>query len=649
MEPGGTLQHTTRYHVSIDTPAEGTWPMNVAPADDLLSFAALFQNATDAMVITDDEGCCLAANSAAGVLIGVAPADMVGWQVAELVAPERAAESWREFLLRGKMRGRFRARRPDGSTAELEHESVANIAPGRHLSVIRDVSERRAAEESLRRLAAIIDSSEDAIYSWDLDGVIRSWNAGAEATYGYRADEAIGQSNELLAPPDREDELHGILAHIREGKRIQQLETVRVRKDGELIHVSLTISPIHETNGTIVGVALIARDITRRKLLENQLRQSQKLEALGRLAGGVAHDFNNLLTIITGYSDILLADLPPHDESYAMVYEIKQACERASSLTRQLLTFSRRQARSPIVLDPNQVVRQIDVMLRRLIGEDIELSPVLDPALRPVKVDQGELEQIIMNLAINARDAMPDGGRLTIETRNVTIDRRDALAGGGLSPGQYVLLSVRDTGHGMDHATLARIFEPFFTTKEVGKGTGLGLATVYGIVKQCGGHIAVTSAPRRGATFDVYLPVSSEPAATSPAERQEPSAPRGAESVLLVEDDPGIRRLAQHLLESHGYSVFVASNGYRALKLARTAGPNLALLVTDVVMPRMDGTQLAGQLTALYPSVRVLYLSGHTDDTLDRHALGRGGATFLRKPFTPSELLRKVREVLDTR
>ena len=388
----------------------------------------------------------------------------------------------------------------------------------------------------------------------------------------------------------------------------------------------------------------LAASKARARSLEAQLAQSQRLEAVGRLAGGVAHDFNNILTAIGGYTDLLLADMAPTDARRQDVEEILRAAQRAAALTQQLLAFSRRQVMQPKVLDLNALVADIEKMLRRLIGEDILFATVLHPRTGNVRADPGQLEQVIVNLAVNARDAMPEGGRLTIETRSVELDESYRTEHPTVSPGPYVMLAVSDTGIGMDEETRTRIFEPFFTTKVRGKGTGLGLATVYGIVQQSGGHIWVYSEPGRGTTMRVYLPRVDAPA--DKLERPGDAPPqdlRGTETILLVEDEASVRAVTGQLLARNGYTVVEAADGPSALALDI---PKLDLLLTDVVMPGMSGRELANQLTARRPGLRVLYMSGYTDDAVVRHGMLEPGLSYLEKPFRPDALLRKVRETL---
>jgi nitrogen-specific signal transduction histidine kinase/CheY-like chemotaxis protein len=384
-----------------------------------------------------------------------------------------------------------------------------------------------------------------------------------------------------------------------------------------------------------------------RARLEDQLRQAQKMESIGRLAGGVAHDFNNLLTAINGYADLMSLELQPGDPLRLSLREIRRAGERAAVLTRQLLAFSRRQLLQPRVLALNSLITDSTNMLKRLLREDIELVAILDPELGQVKADAGQMDQVILNLAVNARDAMPQGGKLTLETRNVMLDEEYAQTHLSLPPGSYVMLAISDTGCGMDAQTLSHIFEPFFTTKEQGRGTGLGLSTVYGIIKQSGGAISADSERGRGTTFTIYLPRIAAPVAEAEEKRAEPESPRGSETVLVVEDDEIVREVTCQALRRYGYQVIEAANGGEALLACeRHQGP-IPLMITDVVMPQMSGRELAARLQQLRPEMRVLYMSGHTDDAVFRHGLVDPARFFLQKPFTPSVLAQKVRDILE--
>jgi two-component system, cell cycle sensor histidine kinase and response regulator CckA len=664
-------------------------------------------------------------------------------------------------------------RKKDGTIIDVEGTSREVSLAGRRARLVLaiDITERKRAEEEREQLAAIVASSHDAIISI-IDDRIASWNAGAEKMYGYTEAEAVGHHISLLLPKDRADELETNRGKLQRNERIEYLETSRLRKDGSLIDVSVSVSPIKDDAGRLVGAATIARDITEqkrverelrkseeryadlvenahdiiythdlqgnytsvnkageritgytreeslkmnlaqtvapesveyarrmmrqklagdeetvyeldiiakdgrrvaievntrlirqdgvpvgvqgigrditeRKHLEQQLLQSQKLEAIGQLAGGVAHDFNNLLTAIIGYSDLLLRQVGTDERFRAELEEISAAGKRAAGLTSQLLAFSRRQVLQPVVLNLNDVVINIERMLRRLIGEDIDIVTVTEDGLGLTKIDQGQCEQVLMNLAVNARDAMPNGGRLTIETANVDLDETYTRHHPEIIPGRYILLAVSDTGTGIDAETYSHIFEPFFTTKDQGKGTGLGLSTVYGIVRQSSGHIWVYSEPGHGATFKVYLPRIDAVGQTRAAHPEAPSTLRGPENIMLVEDDESVRNLSRLVLEEHGYTVLAAESGAGALEAFGPLATAIDLVITDVIMPKMNGAELVTRLQEMHPEVKVLYVSGYTEEATIHRGVLLHGVDFLQKPFTPEALARKVRDVLD--
>ncbi|HEY9282749.1 MAG TPA: PAS domain S-box protein [Pyrinomonadaceae bacterium] len=784
--------------------------------------------------------------NAAGVrLLGADGAEaVVGrpvWDVAHPDYSEIASGRLRRTVEQGEISPLIEQRlvRLDGRVVDINVTSI----PARHLGrpaaqvILRDITESKRAEAARARLAAIVEYSEDAIIGKTLDGIITSWNRGAEKIYGYCAEEVIGRHISVLTAAERDGEVARILEAVRLGQGIPPYETIRVKKDGEPIHVSLSVSPILDDAGNITGASAIARDITERRraeealreadlraireyerllervgtlaqtlgtardlitiyraladfilasmpcsalflslydeaealrrvvylwygggerdagelgavpvgdgpagkalktgrivalndyqeslrgcsvvasgfdddprvprsavvapmiimghtvgavevqsyepsayadehltamrlaanlaasaienvrLLEQereraaQLQQSQKMQAIGRLAGGVAHDFNNLLTAITGYSDLSLRRLAPEDRLYRNIEEIKRAAGRAADLTHQLLAFSRKQVLQPKVLDLNAVVAGMEKMLRRLIGEDIELQFELTPSLGRIKADPGQVEQILMNLVVNARDAMPGGGKLTIQTGNVRLDADYARQHVAVVPGPYVLLAVSDNGCGMDAATRAQVFDPFFTTKEQGKGTGLGLSTVYGIVKQSQGNIWVYSEVGQGTTFKIYLPwVEGEAEPISPAEDNK-SLAAGTETILLVEDDEMVRAIARTVLCQAGYTVLEAADGESAIGLCRLHPGPIHLVLTDVVMPRMSGRAVADRLKELRPDLPVLFMSGYTEEAVVHHGVLSEGMHFMEKPFTPATLTRKVRDVLAT-
>ncbi len=515
-------------------------------------------------------------------------------------------------------------------------------------SISTDISDRKEAEEERReltdRLQAIVQASPVPVIAIDPDGIVTMWNPAAERIFGWSEDEVVGRPVPFV-PDDKREEFRALRERVLRGESLFQLELQRRRKDWTPIVVNLSAAPLRDRGGRIHGIMAVLEDVTERKRLEEQLRQATKMEAIGRLAGGVAHDFNNVLTAIRGYSELLIQDLPRGDRKRRQAEEILKAAERAASLTQQLLAFSRRQVIQPKTVDLNALLTNLMGMLQRVIGEDIRLVAHLDPGLWPVMADPGQLEQVVLNLAVNARDAMPQGGVLTIETANVREEASDQSEPAARSPG-VVQLTVRDTGLGMDAGTLARIFEPFFTTKELGRGTGLGLATVYGIVQQSGGTISADSAPGRGTIFTVRFPRAQAPVADIRTHDDQAEVFTGSETILVVEDEPFVRQFLKELLASRGYDVLEAASGAEALACCEAYSRPIHLLLTDVVMPEINGRQLAQMLVVKRPEMRVLFMSGYTDDAVLRNGVQNHGAAFIQKPYAPEALLRKIREVL---
>jgi two-component system cell cycle sensor histidine kinase/response regulator CckA len=633
---------------------------------------------------------------------------------------------------------------------------VSNAA----VSMRHDLDDRELEEAHLRQIAAIVESSDDAIIGNTLDGTITSWNPAAVRIYGYSATEAIGRSIEMLVPDALRGDVPGILAQVQAGDRVEQYETGRARKDGKVIDVWLTISGVKDASGAIVGASTIARDINERlrgvealhrsedsyralferhpapmwlydlatlrflrvneaaiasygysreeflsmtiekilapedetalregreasvlrhrrkngtfvevlvssdsiefegrqaglvlaqdmtaqRGLEEQLRQGQKMEAIGRLAGGIAHDFNNLLLVIRGYSAILLTQLRDEDLRDS-AQQIDSAAERAGEFTRQLLAFSRQQVLRPEATDLNAVVAETLTLLQRSIGGSVQIESELEPGLGTVLVDRGQVAQAVMNLALNARDAMSEGGgTLRIRTAGVELDGASLHGHDEVTPGSYVVLQITDSGIGMDKETQSRVFDPFFTTKE--EGTGLGLATVYGLVKQSGGHIWFYSETGMGTTFKLYFPTANA-YVTPRTESRDLTSFRGNETILLVEDTEVVRALVTRTLESYGYTLLVAGSGAKAIQIAEQADARIDLLMTDVVMPRMNGRELADQLVATRSNLKVLFTSGYPSDTVLRHGIAEARTAFIEKPYLADDLARKVRETLD--
>jgi two-component system cell cycle sensor histidine kinase/response regulator CckA len=549
----------------------------------------------------------------------------------------------------------YRLRRPDGDVRSiLVHTTGVLNDQGdvyRLAGVALDITKRRIAEDALRaserRLRTLFETVNLIVLALDMDGKVDYLNPFLLQLTGYTSDEVVGTDwFQRFIPAAQRGTVSAIFADLLALEAHPHYTNPIITKAGEERMISWHNTVLRDPLNRPIGTLSIGEDITEQLRLEAQLRQSQKMEAVGRLAGGVAHDFNNLLTVILGTTEILLAEAQPSDPMHVDLTEIKSAGERAAGLTRQLLAFSRQQVLEPRVIDLNALIPNVERMLGRIIGEDIQLHAVLADGLGSVLADPGQIEQVILNLAVNSRDAMPQGGMLTIETANVDLDADYASDHVSVRPGRYVMLAVTDTGTGMDAATRAQIFDPFFTTKPKGKGTGLGLSTVYGIVKQSGGVIWLYSEPGRGATFKIYLPRVHEP-----TESHEPlkatASVTGTETILSVEDEEAVRTITRKMLEKRGYRVFSAASGEEALRIVEEHPGSISLLITDVIMPAMSGRVLAEQLEQIQPKLQVLYVSGYTDEAIMQHGVLAEGVNFLQKPFTAEALARKVRQVLD--
>jgi two-component system, cell cycle sensor histidine kinase and response regulator CckA len=514
--------------------------------------------------------------------------------------------------------------------------------------------EYKRNEEALRRSEAryrsLVQSAVYGIYRSSLEGRFFDVNPALIAMLGYdSAEDVLALDPKMDVFLDRAEQAR-VMGEFQRGARLDNVEVRWKRKDGSAITVRLSGRVVNSPEETAEVVEVIAEDITERRVLENQFRQAQKMEAVGRLAGGVAHDFNNLLMVISGYTEVLLEHTRKSNPMYPKIEAIHQATDRATTLTRQLLAFSRKQLLELKVVDLNIIVEDMERLLRPLIGENIELQTQLAPDLGRTRADAGQIEQVIMNLVVNSKDAMPDGGRITIQSANARLNHDDLRREYSyIQPGDYVVLSVTDTGHGMDKETQLRIFEPFFTTKEKGKGTGLGLSTVYGIIKQSGGYVLVESELQRGTTFRIYLPRVEDALEPAGALGASSSQSGGSETVLLVEDEESVRQLVRETLESKGYKVLEADHGDAALQIATAHPGQIDMLITDVVMPGMSGRELSAKLCASYPQTKVLYLSGYTEDAIAHEGVLDSGTAFLQKPFTLQMLARKVREVLGDR
>jgi PAS domain S-box-containing protein len=632
---------------------------------------AILDAALDCIVTMDHTGRIVDFNPAAERTFGYLREQIVGRSMADLIIPPELRSAHAAGLARHLATGESgmigrrverTALRSDGSVFPIELTIARNpgSSPPVFTGFLRDITDRKRAEQQLRDtlslLSATLDATADGILVVDREGRILSFNQKFATMWSIPQavldarddDQAIGFVLSQLKDPD------AFVAKVRELYSLPDAESMDVLefKDGRVFE---RLSQPQRIDGASVGRVWSFRDVTERRQAERalreseeNLRQSQKMEAIGRLAGGVAHDFNNLLTVILGYAEQLREPLRGNEPQERAVAEIHHAADQAAALTGQLLAFSRKQMLEPRELDLNVVVDATSRMLRRLIGENIAIDLHLDPELGRVRADEGQLQQVVLNLAINARDAMPQGGRLTLATTNAELDEAEAHRHPPLAAGRYVTLTVTDTGVGMDSETAERIFEPFFTTKAHGRGTGLGLSTVYGIVQQSGGHIWVDTAPGRGSVFRVHLPRLEEAVLESrvPVAR---GTDTGKESVLLVEDEPMVRNLVWQMLSSRGYQVLVAGTGEEALELIARHAERVHLMVTDVVMPGIGGPELADRLAARDPEMRVLFISGHTDDGVLRHGVREGATAFLQKPFTLDVLARKVREVLDAR
>ncbi len=528
---------------------------------------------------------------------------------------------------------------------KLYNERLVSKLEKKMLELEEEIKSRQKIEKEIQMLAHAIKSISECVNVTDMNGNILFINESFIKIYGYTQDELIGKSIKLIRssnnPKDLLENIHKqTLSGGWKGELIQK------KKDGSDVPVSLSTSLIRNESNETIAIISVSSDISDRRELEEQFRQTQKMEAVGRLAGGVAHDFNNLLTVINGYSELILRNMKSDDPIYKQLVEIDKAGQRAASLTRQLLAFSRKQVLQPVVLDIKHIMTNLDRMLHRLISENIELTTLFDPDLGYIKADPGQIEQVILNLVINARDAMPLGGKLTIEIRNIIFEELFYWEDQKVDPGSYLMLSISDTGEGMDPKTKGQIFEPFFTTKKE-EGTGLGLSTVYGIVKQSGGFINVYSELKEGSVFKIYFPCVKAPAADVSKKIRNSDSLAGTETILVAEDEHYVRNLACEVLRIHGYTVLDAANGGSALLKCEKYKEPIHLILSDVVMPEMSGIELVERLTSIHKEMKVLYMSGYTDDAVIRHGVLEEKVQFLQKPFTPISLLEKVRKILD--
>jgi two-component system cell cycle sensor histidine kinase/response regulator CckA len=624
-------------------------------------YSTLMESASDAIVVLDTRGCIVEVNSRGVALFDRPMNELHGRPLTKFVHPEHRARVAHSVAELGRTP---HAQLSDIQIVRAPHRLIycdiaLSRAPGVEgddlaLAIIHDITARRHADEALRkseeRYRLVASASNEVIWDWDIASGRASLSGALAMEFGLASD-AESVPFEWWAErvhPDDAQRITGSLFSTIEATGDTRTDEYRLRRtDGTYATVVSRGHIIRDAEGKAVRMIGSLADITKSRELEEQLRQAQKMEAIGRLAGGVAHDFNNLLTAIKGYAQVLLADIPPTDPVHSDLQEIDKAASRAAALTGQLLAFSRKQVLQPRVINLNAVITDMEKMLRRLISENIRVTVAGDPSLERVKVDPSRIEQVVMNLVVNAGDAMPNGGALTIATRNAMVTSPHTHRYGLMKAGHYVVLSVKDTGSGMDERVLEHLFEPFFTTKAPGHGTGLGLATVFGIVQASGGHILVSSEPGRGTTFEMFLP-RVDPEHEAPTTQMTfADVPRGTETVLLVEDEDAVRAIARRILERSGYTVIEARHGIAALEVCRQHRGSIDVLVTDVVMPEMGGPELAERLAEMCPDVRVIFMSGYADRNLIHGNGSRGATALIDKPFTPERLARKIREVLE--
>ena len=624
-------------------------------------FRAIAERSSDALILNRADGIIEYVSAGVRGILGLPPEELVGTRFIDHIHPADRA-----FMLESMVRVRSpepdesiryecRLLRRDGSVRWVEGTRVnmlADPAVGAVVGSIRDVTDRKLTADALRaseaRFSRLAESGIIGIVLADVEGTVHQANDAYLKLVGYSREEVSAGKLEWegLTPPEWRGHGERAIADLREGRQVAPWESELLRKDGTRVPILLGVAMLEAPMCIAFAADLTEKKEAERALraTEAELRHSQKMEAIGRLAGGVAHDFNNVLAVILCYAELAMLDLPPDDPTRGNVEEIQRAGRRAADLTRQLLMFSRKQVLAPTVLDLNDVVSGMARMLQRILGADVQLESCPLPSLGKVRVDRSSFEQVIMNLVVNARDAMPTGGKLTVSTDNVGIGEGHPLRRAELKPGRYVRLAVTDTGTGMDATTLGRMFEPFFTTKETGKGTGLGLSTVFGIVQQSGGDVRATSDVGKGTRVEIFLPEVEDPPEDARAKAQRGPSVRGTETILLVEDDDQVRGVARSILKRSGYDVIEARNGDDAIRSAEAHLGVIHLLLTDVVMPHMGGVELANRVTVLRPGLKVLYMSGYTDDSILKQGVEAAHVAYIQKPFTSEALARKVRD-----
>ncbi len=623
-------------------------------------FNALYDRSLFCIFVYDLEGRFMDANMATLSMLGYSREEFLSKTVLSIVGEAQAAKAMKameEIKRNGFLRkpNEYRLKRKDGRAIWIEVESCMLYREGKPRAiqgVAREITERKCAEDALRngeeKYRALFEESQDAIFITTPEGKLADINPAGLGLFGFSSKEEILKidvARDLYFNPRDREKYQRAMA---EQGHVKEYEIDLKKKDGQKVIVEVTAVTVCDGGGNITAYRGIMRDVTTQKQLEQQVIQSQKMEGIGRLAAGIAHDFNNLLTSIIGYAGMMQMKLDPGDPHLTYVNQIVKVADRCTTLVKQILAFSRKSMIQPKILDLNDVIENFETMFKRVLGEDMAVECKTEEGLGNVKADPGQIEQIIMNLAVNSRDAMPKGGKLLIETGNVEIDEEYIKRYPYARQGRYVLLSVSDTGCGMDEETLSHIFEPFFTTKEKGVGTGLGLSTVYGIVKQSEGHITVASEVGKGTTVQVYLPRIDESVEGADSLPPASRLHRGKETVLVVEDDESVRELAVEILSECGHTALEAKSGEDALSLLEEEGVEIDLLLTDVVMYDTSGRELAEKLSASRPGLKVLYMSGYSEEVISHHGVLDKDIHFIQKPFTPVELTKKIREILDT-
>ncbi|MEX2599366.1 MAG: PAS domain S-box protein [Dehalococcoidia bacterium] len=617
-------------------------------------FAAILETTPDLVGITDPAGKLHYANQAGRALVGLDDSadprevnvkDFHPEWAAYLVMEEGVPSAIENGSWQGEVALKLAGGREIPASLVIQAHYSAEGTPVYLSFVARDLTSFRSAEQRIRFQAHLLDHVGQAIIATDAEGLVTYWNRAAELLYGWTAREAVGRPVFDLTPAEAsQEQARDIMAHMDQGKSWSGDFAMR-RKDGTKFLASVTNAPILDAMGKVTDIVGVSTDVSHQRRMESELQQARRMESIGRLAGGIAHDFNNLLTVINGYSELLVDKIALDQAARRYLDPIRDAGERAAALTRQLLVFSRKQELKPEVIDVNEVLPSLHRLLERVIGEDVDLVTELAPGVGRVLADPAQIEQVVLNLAVNAKEAMPGGGRLTIETSHVDLDESYAATHLDASAGPHTMIAVSDTGIGMDEEVLSNIFEPFFTTKE--EGSGIGLPTVYGIVRQSGGHIRVYSEPDNGTTFKVYLPCTQEAARSQPEVDAMVGASGGTETVLVVEDREEVRFLMATVLRGHGYQVLEAGNGEEALSLMEETGDNVDLIVTDIVMPGMSGPELVTRLKEHFTTLRVVFVSGYPDAAVARQGILDAGSGYLQKPMTPTALLRMVRDLLD--